>query len=67
LKKLIPAAAVALFVIPQYAFAGFPFWPPDRGHDHISGAQLTGLGGIAAVVVGLAAYLILRRKSAREN
>ena len=67
MKKLIPTALVALFVIPQYAFAGWPFWfwPPQ--HHHISGSQVVDLGAAGAAVVVLAAYLMLRRKNAKQS
>jgi hypothetical protein len=68
LKKLILIAALTLFAAPYLTMArGDRDDDSSRRHRRVSASEFVGTGFAAAALIGVAGYLVLRRRRARQN
>ena len=68
MKKLTLIAALTLFAAPYVTLArGDRDDDFGRRHRHMNASEFAGAGFAAAALVGIAGYLALRRRGARQN
>jgi hypothetical protein len=69
LRKLILVGALTLLATPYLASAreDDDKDDKDRHHGHMNASELAGAGAAAASLIGLAGYVILRRRNARQG
>ena len=68
MKKIVSIAATFLFATPLLTMARDNRFPDfGRGHHHMNAPEFAGAGLVIAALVGLAGYVIVRRRSARQN
>jgi hypothetical protein len=68
LKKFTLIAALTLFAAPYVTSArGDRDDDFGRRHRHMNASEFAGAGFAAAALIGIAGYLALRRRGARQN
>jgi len=68
LKKLTLIAALTFFAAPYVTLAhGDRDDDREREHRHMNASEFAGAGFAAAALIGIAGYLALRRRGARQN
>lgn len=62
MKKLLLLAALTMALAPYGVKAEGNNWDDKPKHRHVNGDEMAGIGVGAAALVGLAGYLLLRRR-----
>jgi hypothetical protein len=68
LKKFVLVGALTLLVTPYLASAGEDHDKDDKkGHRHVNATEFVGAGLAAAAMIGVAGYIVLRRRGMRQD
>ena len=67
MKKLILVGALTLLVTPYLASAGEDHDKDDKPHRHLNATEFVTGGLAAAALLGVAGYVVLRRRGTRQD